>query len=113
MTDGVSPRASAAPPVAAVLPMRQRNALRVLLNKSSISPQEIAALDVRVIERAPGIGRKGIELIDNWLRGHGYRLSGLPCQQLNRLHIQQRKQRKIEEAIKLLRLCGYEVRRLP
>ncbi|MDR2788794.1 MAG: hypothetical protein LBD06_10670 [Candidatus Accumulibacter sp.] len=82
-----------------------------MLNKSNISPKEVAALDVRLIERAPGIGRKGIELIDNWLRSHGYQLSGPPCQQINRLQFQQRKQRRIEEAIELLRVCGYEVQK--
>jgi hypothetical protein len=44
------------------------------------------------------------------LRSHGYQLSDLPCRQGNRR--QQLKQRKLEEAIRLLRVCGYEVRRI-
>ena len=114
MTDGASSCAStaesAANPAAIILPTRQRNALRLLLNKSGISPQEVAALDVRVIERAPGIGRKSLELIDAWLRGYGYQLSEAPSRPSNRR--QQSKQRKVEEAIDLLRVCGYEVRRI-
>jgi hypothetical protein len=110
ITDGASSCAGTEKNVTFVLPTRQCNALRLLLNKSSFSPQEVAALDVRVIERTPGIGRKSLELIDHWLRGHGYHLSGLPRRQNSRR--QQLKQRKLEEAIELLRLSGYEVRRI-
>jgi hypothetical protein len=110
ITDGASSCAGTAKPVAFVLPTRQCNALRLLLNKPGFSPQEVAALDVRVIERTPGIGRKSLEIIDHWLRSHGYRLSGLPRQQSSRR--QQLRQRKLEEAIELLRLSGYEVRRI-
>jgi hypothetical protein len=109
ITDDVSCTSTAAP-AAFVLPTRQCNALRLLLNKSSFSPWEVAALDVRTIGRAPGIGRKSLELIDSWLRSHGCQLSGLPCRQSSRR--QQLRQRKLEEAIELLHICGYEVRRI-
>lgn len=109
-TDGAFLCAGSPESATAVLPTRQRNALRLLLNKPSISPQEVAALDARVIERAPGIGRKSLELIDDWLRAHGYRLAGLPARHVNRR--QERRQRKVEEAIDLLRVSGYEVRRV-
>ncbi len=93
---------------ATVLPTRQRNALRLLLNKASISPQEIAALDIRVIERAPGIGRKSLDLINTWLESHGCALSGVPRLTLGNRQIQ--RQRKLEQAIELLRGSGYEIR---
>jgi len=91
------------------LPTRQRNALRLLLNKPRFSPQEIAALDRRVIERAPGVGRKSIELIDAWLKSHGYALQTPPSSVVS--HRQDRRQRKLEQAIDLLRVYGYEVHR--
>ena len=37
----------------ALLPTRQRNALRLLLDKRIFTPEEIAALDYHVVERAP------------------------------------------------------------
>ena len=92
-----------------VLPTRQRNALRLLLNKASFSPQEIAALDIRVIERAPGIGRKSLDLINAWLKSHGCELSGAPRATLGNRQIQ--KQRKLQQAIDLLRGSGYEIHR--
>jgi GNAT superfamily N-acetyltransferase len=98
-------------PTGVVLPTRQMNALRLLLNKSSVSPHEVAALDVHVIERAPGIGRKSLELIEAWLRSQGCQLAGLSNKLPNR-RLQQ-KQRKLEQAIDLLRGNGYEVRRPP
>ena len=91
------------------LPTRQRNALRLLLNKPSISPQEVAALDLRVIERAPGIGKKSLGLIDAWLRSHGYALSGYPRTQT--VPRWERKQKRLNQAIELLRVYGYEVHR--
>jgi hypothetical protein len=110
ITDGDPSCASTAAPAAFVLPTRQCNALRLLLNKPSFSPREVAALDVRVIARAPGIGRKSLELIDRWLRSHGYQISGLPRRQNDRRR--QLKQRKLEEAIELLRVYGYGVHRI-
>jgi hypothetical protein len=91
------------------LPTRQKNALRLLLNKPEISPGEVAALDYRSIERAPGIGKKSVALIRTWLNGHGYELSGLPSDHINP-HVAQRR-RKLERAIDYLRGQGYEVHR--
>ena len=93
------------------LPTRQNNALRILLNKHVFSPQEIAALDVRVIERAPGVGKKGLQLIDAWLKSQGYELSGRAQKSLSRSQLLER--RKIKQAIDLLRSAGYEIHRLP
>ncbi|WP_263772937.1 helix-hairpin-helix domain-containing protein [Propionivibrio soli] len=89
------------------LPTRQRNALRALLDKPSFSPQEIAALDFRVVARAPGIGRKSLDLINAWLNGYGYQLSGMPRALPNSR--QARRRRELERAIRLLRSGGYVV----
>ena len=107
MTDCKSPPAGE--PGGIALPTRPRNALRLLLNKSSFSPQEIAALDVRTLERAPGIGRKSVDLINAWLKSHGFQLSGPPRSSFSNRQIQ--KQRKLQQAIDLLRGNGYEVHR--
>lgn len=98
-----TPRVEAVP-----LPTRQRNALRMLLNKPDILPQEIAALDRRMLERAPGVGRKSLELIEAWLQSHGYALVNENGGAAYRR--QARRQRRLEQAIDLLRQHGYEVR---
>ncbi len=100
---------SADPGAAAHLPTRQRNALRLLLDKPSVSPEEIARLDYRALERAPGVGKTSIAIIRAWLNAHGYELSGLPAG-ASSLRERQRK-RKLERAIDYLRWHGYEVRR--
>ena len=92
-----------------VLPTRQRNALRLLLEKSEISPAEIAALDYRLLERAPGIGRSSITIIRAWLNSHGYELTGQPKPPPS--HRVDQRQRKLERAIVYLRWHGYEVHR--
>jgi hypothetical protein len=92
-----------------VLPTRQRNALRLLLDKSEISPAEIAALDYRILERAPGIGRNSIAIVSSWLNSHGYELAGQPKPPPN--HRLEQRKRKLERAIDYLRWHGYEVRR--
>ena len=91
------------------LPTRQKNALRLLLGKSVITPEEVARLDCRVIERAPGVGRNSMVIIRAWLNRHGHDLSGLPDQVPNRRHLQ--RQRKLERAIDYVRDNGYEVLR--
>ena len=91
------------------LPTRQKNALRLLLGKAVISAEEVARLDCRVIERAPGIGKNSVRIIQSWLKGQGYELSGLPDVGNNKRHVQ--RQRKLERAIDYVRGHGYEVRR--
>ena len=93
----------------AELPTRQKNALRLLLAKPVIMPEDVAALDYRAIERAPGVGKNSLKIIRAWLNRHGYELSGIPAASINP-HIVQRK-RKLERAIDYLRRHGYEVLR--
>ena len=93
----------------ALLPTRQQNALRLLFNKSSFSPEEVAALDYRVLARAPGIGKNSLALIHAWLHNLGYEMAGLPTAPTNQRVVQ--RQRKLERAIDYLRWQGYEVHR--
>ena len=93
----------------AALPTRQKNALRLLLDKPSFSPEEIAALNYRILERAPGIGKNSLAIISAWLKSHGYELKGLPVAVVNRREAQ--RLRKLERAIDYLHGNGYEVRR--
>lgn len=55
----------------APLPTMQHNALRILLNKRSFVAAEIARLDCRQLEKAPRIGKKGLQVIRAWLQQHG------------------------------------------
>ena len=96
-------------PLAPELPTRQKNALRLLLAKPVIRPEEVAMLDYRVIERAPGVGRHSLEIIRAWLRAHGYELNGPPLLVPDQRRLQ--RQRKLERAINYVRDHGYEVRR--
>jgi hypothetical protein len=91
------------------LPTRQKNALRLLLGKAVITAEEVARLDCRVIERAPGIGRNSLRIIRDWLNGQGYELTGQVDPVISKRLVQ--RQRKLERAIDYLRENGYEVRR--
>lgn len=93
----------------AALPTRQKNALRLLLNKPSFTPEEVAAIDFRVLERAPGIGKNSLSIIAAWLKGYGYELKGLPSLTVKPREAQ--RQRKLERAIDYLHWHGYEVHR--
>jgi hypothetical protein len=102
------------PPTAAreaapgALPTRQKNALRHLLDQSTITPEDVAKLSYRTLERAPGVGRQSIEIILSWLRQHGLELAGQATPVANPRAMQ--RQRKLERAINYLRELGYEVR---
>ena len=91
------------------LPTRQKNALRLLLSKPVITPDEVARLDYRVIERAPGVGKNSLAIIRAWLKAHGLELSGLPGPISDQRRLQ--RQRKLERAIDYVRDHGYEVLR--
>ena len=93
------------------LPTRQKNALRLLLAKPVITPDEVARLDYRAIERAPGVGKNSLAIIRAWLSGHGFELSGLPGPIPDQRRRQ--RQRKLERAIDYVRDHGYEVLRKP
>lgn len=92
----------------ALLPTRQRNALRLLLDKRIFTPEEIAALDYHVVERAPRIGKNGLAVISSWLNSYGHELDSPPVATRSR---KEQCQNKIERAINYLRWHGYEVYR--
>lgn len=102
-------RRGAPPEDAFELPTRQKNVLRNLLDKPEISPEEVATLGYRVIERAPGVGKQSLDVIRKWLGHYGLDLSGIPANDPDSLA--QRRRRKIESAIGYLKAHGYEVRR--
>lgn len=91
------------------LPTRQKNALRLLLGKPNFTPEEIAAIDYRLLERAPGVGKSSLAIIRAWLQAHGYEFKNLPALPANPRAAQRR--RKLERAIDYLRWHGYEVKR--
>ena len=93
----------------AALPTRQKNALRLLLDKPSFTPEEVAAINYRILERAPGIGKNSLAIISAWLRRCGYELKGPPAVTVNPREVQ--RLRKLERAIDYLHGNGYEVRR--
>jgi hypothetical protein len=93
----------------AILPTRQKNALRLLLDKPCFGPEEIAALNYRILERAPGIDKNSLAIICAWLEGYGYELKGLPAEAINPREAQ--RLRKLERAIDYLHGNGYEVHR--
>lgn len=96
---------------AIILPTRQKNALRLLLDKPNFSAEEVAAIDYRVLERASGIGKNSLAIIGAWLKSQGYEFRGRPAVVVNRRTVQ--RQRKLERAIDYLHGQGYEVRRPP
>ena len=91
------------------LPTRQKNALRLLLDKRVITPEEVALLDFRSVERAPGIGKNSLDIIRAWLKSFGLDLRGVPTATSNQRTAQ--RTRKLERAIDYLRWHGYEVHR--
>lgn len=90
--------------------VENRAGLRVLLSKHDFKPEEVAQIDVRILMRAPGIGRKGFDIIKLWLHEHGRDLHLID-------HIttgvvrQEKANRKLEQAISLLKRHGYRVYR--
>lgn len=91
------------------LPTRQKNALRLLLDKPVITPEEVATLDYRAVERAAGVGKNSLAIIRAWLNSHGLDLRGIPDVSVSGRAAQRK--RKLERAIDYLRWHGYEVHR--
>ncbi len=97
--------------VAARLGTLQRNALRKLLNRPEFTPAEVYELGYRRILRAEGIGQKGMQCIQAWLRAHGFDLQPPPVQPEPPLRLSAELRRNIDSALRLLRDHGYRVRR--
>ena len=91
------------------LPTRQNNALRSLLNKPEIQPEEIAALPYRTVARAPGVGQRSLEIIRAWLHRHGLELSDVPAAGAPKPGA--RRDCKLVRTIDYLKAQGYKVTR--
>jgi len=90
---------------------REANALRRLLNKAEIKPTDVAQLGLARLERAPGLGAKGLQRVLVWLEQHGYELR--PAAKVERpgTSRQGRVHRRLEQAQHLLEQWGWQVKR--
>ena len=99
-------------PVHWQLPTMQRNALRKVFDRPEFTPGEVAGLGHRRLERAEGIGRKGLATIIEWLRYQGYELaSDAHGSQARDLATARRQIKKLEKAMRVLQTHGYTVLR--
>lgn len=89
------------------LPTRQRNALRILLEKSDFTPEDVAGLSYRRLLKSPGIGRKGMILIRAWLAESLLDLADLPSERQTPKNHGDSK--RLQNAIHILESHGYEV----
>jgi GNAT superfamily N-acetyltransferase len=95
------------------LPTLQQNALRKIFDRPDFSPEEVARLGHRRLQRAEGIGRKGLQAIVEWLREQGYELQCEPPAQPSRNSASvSRDQKKLEKAMRILKTHGYAVLRV-
>lgn len=85
----------------------QRNALRQLFERHEFTPEEVAQLDYRCVERLPKVGKKGIGAIRVWLAQYGYDLRNVPEQ--NGEQLEQRLRLRLDQAVRLLVKHGYRV----
>jgi superfamily I DNA/RNA helicase len=91
---------------------REANALRRLLNKAEIKPMDVAQLGLARLERAPGLGVKGLERVLIWLEQHGYELRQAAKAERSETSRQQgRVHRRLEQAQHLLEQWGWQVKR--
>lgn len=111
----VDPRAedsAAAPAPGGRLPTLQQNALRRIFLRHDFTPEEVARLGQRRLQRAEGIGRKGLATIVEWLREQGYELAADPPLPRGQPAAAPTELRKLEKAIRVLKTHGYAVLRV-
>lgn len=89
------------------LPTLQRNALCKLFSRSVFTPQEVFALGYRRLQRAEGIGHKGLQAIIEWLAAHGLVLAPPSAPPEVPAEIRP----SINGAVRLLRQHGYRIQR--
>lgn len=90
------------------LSTRQANALRALLECRDFSVDDVAKLDYQVLIRTPGVGKKSVRQIREWLLQFSKDLSNCPSA-LPKSMRQVRLERRLEDAEKLLLENGYQV----
>lgn len=93
------------------LPTLQRNALRKLFDRPEFSPQEVYELGFRRLQRADGIGDKGLLTIVAWLKAQGLELLPPAPPPDPPPGIPEEIQQNINGALRLLRIHGYRVQR--
>lgn len=92
------------------LPTLPRNALRKVFDRPDFTPGEVALLGHRRLERADGIGQKGMATIIEWLRCHGYELADDTFgSQPRDLATSLRQVKRLEKAMRVLQTHGYTV----
>lgn len=92
------------------LPTLQRNALRKLFERADFTPEDVLALGYRRLQKAEGIGQKGLATIIAWLKEYGYELR-LGSEGANGIERPRKARRNLEFAMQLLRTHGYVVTR--
>lgn len=90
---------------------REANALRRLMNKAEIKPEDVAQLGLGRLERAPGLGTKGLERVLFWLEQHGCELRPAAKHEQPDTSRQERILRRLEQAQHLLEHWGWQVKR--
>ena len=92
------------------LPTLQQNALRKIFDRHEFTAEEVARLGQRRLQRAEGIGRKGLLTIVAWLREQGYELlAEVPNARAREAGSSSKDLKKIQKAMRVLRTHGYEV----
>lgn len=93
------------------LPTLPRNALRKILERSTFTPEDVAELGYRRLEKADGIGHKSLDIILAWLREYGYELQPPPAPPFFAMtqRAQKRMKKNIDFALRILRANGYIV----
>jgi hypothetical protein len=98
-------------PVTSSLPTLQRNALRKIFERADFTPEEVFALGYRRLQRAEGIGAKGLHCIEAWLAEHGLILNPPEAPADPPSDVPEPVRRSINSAVRLLRHYGYRVER--
>lgn len=93
------------------LPTLQRNALRKLFDRPEFTPEEVAKLGYRRLQQAEGIGQKGLNTIQTWLRDYGFEVQPDPQAHQGGKRISRRQQRDLDSAMRVLQAHGYVVQR--
>ncbi|WP_300456337.1 hypothetical protein [Accumulibacter sp.] len=94
------------------LPTMQKNALRKVFKRPDFTPGEVAQLGHRRLERAEGIGSKGLAKIVDWLRCQGYELADDTRSARSRdLAASAKEVTKLKKAMRVLQTHGYTVLR--
>ena len=89
----------------ACLPTKQRNALSKLFERPDFTPEEVHALGHARLLKVSGLGPRGLDIIAGWLAAHDLQLTSQ--QEASRL---ERQARRVDQAIRFLQRCGYEIR---